>query len=178
MSEYRSKQSANCQSGMNCFDEPSSGFAYSYKDLRVYRAAFELAMELFHLTRTFPSEEKFSMTDQVRRSSRSVCSNIAEGWRKRRYRNAFIARLSDAESEACETQVWIQFALSCGYMKAEQADKLELAYDHVLGQIVSIIQDADRWLIREESAPSDVIGESPPDTPLLGNTVTMAKQED
>ncbi len=77
----------------------------SYRDLRVYQNAMEAAMEIFELTKGFPLEEKYSMVDQVRRSSRSVCTNISEAWRKRRYRAAFVAKLSDAESEACETQV-------------------------------------------------------------------------
>lgn len=77
----------------------------SYKDLRVYQQAMGLAMEIFHLTKNFPKEEKYSLVDQIRRSSRSVCSNLSEAWRKRRYKNAFIAKLSDAETEACETQV-------------------------------------------------------------------------
>ena len=77
----------------------------SYKDLRVFENAMEAAMKIFELTKAYPSEEKYSMVDQMRRSSRSVCSNIAEAWRKRRYKAAFIAKLSDSESEACETQV-------------------------------------------------------------------------
>jgi hypothetical protein len=82
----------------------------SYRDLRVFQKAMDAAMEIFALTKTFPQEEKFSMVDQIRRSSRSVPTNLAEAWRKRRYRAAFIAKLSDAETEACETQVWVEFA--------------------------------------------------------------------
>lgn len=87
----------------------------SYNELRVYQNAMEGAMEIFRITKEFPTEERYSMVDQMRRSSRSVCANIAEAWRKRRYKAAFIAKLSDAESEACETQVWIEFANKCGY---------------------------------------------------------------
>lgn len=88
----------------------------NYKELRVYHNAFETAMNIFHLTKKFPAEERYSLTDQIRRSSRSVCANTAEAWRKRRYRAAFIAKLSDAETEACETEVHLQFALACGYI--------------------------------------------------------------
>lgn len=87
----------------------------SYKELRVYQMAMDAAMRVFDLTKEFPSEEKYSMVDQMRRSSRSVCTNIAEAWRKRRYKAAFIAKLNDAEAEACETQVWMQFAGRCVY---------------------------------------------------------------
>lgn len=83
----------------------------SYKDLRVYQQAMNLAVEIFQITKEFPKEEKYSLVDQIRRSSRSVCTNIAETWRKRRYKAAFIAKLSDAETEACETQVWIEISL-------------------------------------------------------------------
>lgn len=81
----------------------------SYRELRVYNDAFEAAMEIFEITKTFPVEEKYSLIDQIRRSSRYVCSNIGEAWRKRRYPAAFDAKLSDSETEACETQVWIEF---------------------------------------------------------------------
>ena len=93
----------------------------SYKELRVFQNAMEAAMKIFELTKTFPTEEKYSMVDQMRCSSRSVCSNISEVWRKRRYKAAFIAKLSDAESEACETQVWIEFSRRCGYLEDEIA---------------------------------------------------------
>jgi four helix bundle protein len=81
----------------------------SYKDLRVYQQAMESAMRIFEITKTFPVEERYSLVDQIRRSSRSVCTNIAEAWRKRRYKAAFIAKMNDAESEASETQVWLEF---------------------------------------------------------------------
>jgi four helix bundle protein len=85
-----------------------------YTELEVYKKAFAVAMEVFHASKAFPKEETYSPTDQVRRSSRSVCANMAEAWRKRRYEAAFISKLSDCESEAAETQVWLQFAVECG----------------------------------------------------------------
>ena len=120
----------------------------SYKDLRVFQNAMEAAMKIFELTKDFPPEEKYSMVDQMRRASRSVCANISEGWRKRRYRAAFIAKLSDAESEACETQVWIEFAKRCGYLENAICEELDERYDQIMAQIVKMINDADKWLIK------------------------------
>src|SRR5712692_3393215 len=119
----------------------------SYKDLRVYQSAMEAAMRIFHLTKNFPPEEKYSMVDQMRRASRSVCANIAEAWRKRRYQAAFIAKLSDAESEACETQVWLEFANRCHYLDETTKAELDNAYEQILSQLVRMIDESDKWLI-------------------------------
>jgi four helix bundle protein len=86
----------------------------SFKELRVWQNAMDLAMRVFELTKKFPVEERYSLTDQVRRSSRSVASNTAEAWRKRRYPAAFVAKLNDSEGEGAETQTWIEFARRCG----------------------------------------------------------------
>ena len=120
----------------------------SYKELRVFQNALNVAMKIFELTKSFPPEEKYSMVDQMRRSSRSVCANIGEGWRKRRYKAAFIAKLSDAESEACETQVWLEFARRCEYLEDTICDELDEDYDQIMAQIVKMINDADKWLIK------------------------------
>src|ERR687884_290527 len=88
----------------------------THRDLEVYRKAFDAAMQIFELSKAFPREETYSLTDQIRRSSRSVCANLAEAWRKRRYEKAFISKLADSESEAAETQVWLEFAVKCDYM--------------------------------------------------------------
>ena len=120
----------------------------SYKELRVFENAMNAAMKIFELTKTFPQEEKYSMVDQMRRSSRSVCSNIGEAWRKRRYKAAFIAKLSDAESEACETQVWIEFAKRYKYLEDQICDEMDKEYDQIIGQIVRMINEADKWLIK------------------------------
>ncbi len=120
----------------------------SYKDLRVYQNAMEAAMRIFEITKTFPVEERYSLVDQIRRSSRSVCANIAEAWRKRRYKAAFIAKMSDAESEASETQVWLEFAVRCNYLQTSIASELESAYDQIIGQIVKMIEDSNKWIIR------------------------------
>ena len=128
--------------------EKNSDRINSYKDLRVYQNSMDAAMEIFQLTKTFPPEEKYSMVDQMRRASRSVCANIGEAWRKRRYKAAFIAKLSDAESEACETQIWIEFANKCNYLDVDIQEKLDKTYDHIMAQIVLMIKDAEKWLIR------------------------------
>ncbi len=120
---------------------------YSYRDLRVFANAMNVSMNIHELTKTFPTEEKYSLTDQVRRSSRSVCANIAEAWRKRRYRAAFIAKLSDAESEACETQVWLEFARNCGYLDDEASEGLHQEYEIIMRQLMNMVQNVEKWLI-------------------------------
>jgi four helix bundle protein len=119
--------------------------AADYKDLRVYRLAFESAMEIFELSRRWPVEERFSLTDQIRRSSRSVCTNIAEAWRKRRYEAAFVSKLSDSDGEAAETEVHLQFAARCGYLPADQHSKLSEQYDHICRQLTMMMNDAPSW---------------------------------
>ena len=103
----------------------------SHKDLEVYQMAFQAAMKIYELTKGFPPEERFSLTDQVRRSSRSVCSNIAEAFRKRRYPKSFVAKLSDSEGEAGETQVWLEFALHCNYIEVVTFQNLNETYEQV-----------------------------------------------
>lgn len=95
-----------------------------YKDLLAYKKGYDLAMKIFLVTRKFPPEEKFSLTDQIRRSSRSVCANIAEAYRRRRYLNYFINKLNDAETENTETRVWLDFSLDCGYLTQEEYHEL------------------------------------------------------
>ena len=123
----------------------------SYKDLRVYQAAIEGAMRVFELTKRFPIEERFSMVDQMRRSSRSVCSNIGEAWRKRRYPAHFKSKLSDSEGEAEETRVWADLALRCGYLSKSEADEIDTTYDGILGQLVRMIDRPDQWSITKRN---------------------------
>src|SRR5262245_32149248 len=108
-----------------------AGTVRDFRELRVYQAAFAAAADIHQLSKKWPSEERYSLTDQIRRSSRSVCANIAEAWRKRRYKAAFVSRLSDAESEAAETQVWIEFAVKCGYLSRDGALPLYQTYDDI-----------------------------------------------
>ena len=125
------------------------GSVQSYKDLRVYQAAMEAAMQIFELTKGFPPEERFSLVDQIRRSSRSVCANIAEAWRKRRYTAHFVSKISDSECEAEETRVWLEFAARCCYITSAQAEELDTAYSNILGQLVRMSSAPDQWTPRE-----------------------------
>lgn len=120
----------------------------THHDLLVYRMAFETAMEIFEQSKGFPKEETYSLTDQIRRSSRSVCANLAEAWRKRRYQGAFISKLSDAESEAAESQVWLEFAVKCHYLSREKAAALFKTYDEVISILVAMINTPDKWTIK------------------------------
>ncbi len=119
----------------------------SHRELEVYQLAFEAAMQIFEVTKKFPAEERYSLTDQIRRSSRSVCANLAEAWRKRRYAGAFVNKLSDSEAEAAETQTWLEFAVKCDYLDAETGRSLYRTYDHVLGKLVNMIRDPSPWLM-------------------------------
>ena len=120
----------------------------SHEELDVYKLAFGAAMRIFELSKSFPREERYALTDQIRRSSRSVCSNIAEGWRKRRYEAAFVSKLNDAEAEAAETQTWTSFAVDCGYWSAEVGTELRQTYDHIIGKLVNMITNSDPWILK------------------------------
>lgn len=119
----------------------------THKDLRVYQAAFSVAMDIYKLSKLFPSEEKFSLTDQVRRSSRSVCANLAEAFRKRRYPKNFVSKLSDCEAEAPETQVWLDFALACEYITQETYNKFYSEYNSIIGMLVKMIAEPEKWSV-------------------------------
>ncbi|HJS24559.1 MAG TPA: four helix bundle protein [Pyrinomonadaceae bacterium] len=123
----------------------------SYKELRVYQAAMDAAMKIFELSKRFPVEEKYSLTDQMRRSSRSVCTNIGEAWRKRRYPAHFVSKMSDSEGEAEETRVWIEIAERCNYLTSSEASTLDHTYDRILAQLVTMIFNKDDWMIRPVS---------------------------
>jgi four helix bundle protein len=118
-----------------------------HQDLNVYKKAFEVAMRIFELSNHFPKVEAFSLTDQVRRSSRSVCANLAEAWRKRRYQAAFVAKLSDAEGESAETQTWIEFAVRCNYLEKTVGRELFKEYDEVISMLVAMIAQCDKWVL-------------------------------
>lgn len=107
----------------------------------------DAAMEIFVITKTFPPEEKYSLVDQVRRSSRSIPANISEAWRKRRYEAAFKSKLNDAEAEACETQTWIEVALRCGYIDKQTAERLDQKYEHIIARLVTMIRDSEKWIL-------------------------------
>lgn len=116
-----------------------------HRDLKVFQLAYRLAMEIFHLTKHFPREEVYSLTDQIRRSSRSVAANIAEGFRKRRYPNMLVNKLTDCDGEATETQVWLDFALDCGYLSKENHDHLIEGYEEVGRMLSGMMADPKRF---------------------------------
>ncbi len=122
----------------------------NHRDLEVYCRAFDTAMTIFQDSKGFPKEETYSLTDQIRRSSRSVCANLAEAWRKRRYEGAFISKLSDAEAEVAETQVWLEFAVKCGYLDRTHAAPLYETYNQILGTLVGMINHPETWVIGNE----------------------------
>ncbi|MBC8435983.1 MAG: four helix bundle protein [Bacteroidetes bacterium] len=117
-------------------------FVRNVRELQVYQLAFDSAMKIFMTTKDFPKEEKYSLTDQIRRSSRSVCSNLAEGWYKRRYLAAFIHKLTDSVQEASETQTWLEFSLACGYIDNDFFEKYYSHYEKIIGQLITMEQKA------------------------------------
>jgi four helix bundle protein len=124
----------------------------SHEDLDVYRLAFKAACRIFELSKRFPREETYALTDQIRRASRAVCSGIAEGWRRRRYVAAFVNKLNEAEGEGAETQVWAAFALECGYMTEQEYEEIREMYDHILRMLVKMISHPEPWLIRHSAS--------------------------
>jgi four helix bundle protein len=116
-----------------------------YRDLRSYRLAFELAMEVFKLSKTFPQDERFSLTSQIRRASRSVAANLAEGFRKRQYPQMFASKLADSDAEAAEVQVWLDFALACGYVQPIDHKRMRAAYEQLGGMLGRMITMPERF---------------------------------
>lgn len=117
-------------------------------ELDVYSLSTEAAMKIFFLSKNFPKEEIYSLTDQIRRSSRSVSSNIAESWRRRKYERAFVNKLNEAEAEAAETQVWLEYAVKCAYLDEEERHDLHARYDHIIGKLVTMENNPGPWLLR------------------------------
>lgn len=122
-----------------------------HRELRVYQAAFKAAVEIFNLSKSFPNEERYSLTDQMRRSSRSVCANIAEAWRKRRYASHFVSKLSDADAEAAETMVWLDFALEFGYLAKPDNAKLIENYNQICAQLTVMMSKPQAWTLKGEA---------------------------
>jgi four helix bundle protein len=118
-----------------------------HQELDVYKKAFTAAMEIFELTKSFPREETYSLTDQIRRSSRSVASNIAEAWRRRRYEAAFVSKLNDAEGEAAETQTWLEFSVKCEYLDRESGRRLFAEYDQIISMLVTMGNNPKPWVM-------------------------------
>lgn len=117
----------------------------SHRELKVYQLAFQNAMTIYTITKAFPKEETYSLTDQIRRSSRSVCSNVAESFRRRKYPKSFSSKLNESEAEAAETQNWLDFALKCEYISDETHQKLDKEYENIIGMLVNMQKHSDKW---------------------------------
>jgi four helix bundle protein len=137
--------------GLSAGDSREAQPVQDYTDLKVHRLAFESAMRIYELSKKWPREERYSLTDQIRRSSRSVCGNIAEAWRKRRYPAHFGSKLSDADAEAAETEVWLDFALRCGHLGSTDHAELREHYDHICRMLTKMIQSPGYWCTRTRS---------------------------
>ena len=116
-----------------------------FRDLEVYKRAFEAAMRIFQATKEFPAEEKYSLVDQIRRASRSVCANISEAWRKRRYIAVFKNKMTDSMQEASETQCWLEFCLACHYIDQEVFDILDDEYEQIIAMLNSMERNAKKF---------------------------------
>jgi len=115
------------------------------KGLLVFQAAYGASMDIFALSKGWPREERFSLTDQIRRSSRSVCKNMGEAWAKRLYPSHFVSKLSDAHSEVEETLIWLDFARDCGYLEAKASERLQEAYAPVVGGLIKMMRNPSPW---------------------------------
>ena len=117
----------------------------NFRELVVYQKAFDQGMKIFRLTKQFPKEERFSLTDQIRRSSRSVCANLAEAWHKRRYPAHFVSKLTDSDAEAAETQVWLDFSLECKYLGKDDYQQLVKEYREIGRMLGAMISSPDKF---------------------------------
>ena len=116
-----------------------------FRDLEVYKRAFNTAMTIFQITKEFPAEERYSLVDQIRRSSRSVCSNLAEGWRKRRYEAVFRNKITDSMQEASETQCWLEFSLACKYIEKVVFENLDNEYEEIISMLNSMEKNSGKF---------------------------------
>lgn len=125
----------------------------TFRELKVWQRAMDAAMRIFELTKRWPAEERYSLTDQIRRSSRSVPANIAEAWRKRRYPAAFVSKLNDSEGEAAETQTHLEIARRCRYLTDLEVKSLDDDYEEVLAMLVVMAANPDKWTVRKSPTP-------------------------
>ena len=116
-----------------------------HQDLKVYQKSFDAAMEIYELSKALPHDERYSLTDQIRRSSRSVSANISEAWGKRKYEKSFVAKLTDSEGEARESQTWLQFSFACKYISEEQFNNLNNQYNQIIGMLVNMMNQSKNW---------------------------------
>lgn len=117
-----------------------------YKDLLAFKKAYELAMQIFQISKRFPVEERYSLTDQIRRSSRSVCTNLAESYKRRRYKDYFISKLNDSETENTETEVWLFFSKDCQYITVDEFEKLIALNDEAGKLIWYMINNPEKYM--------------------------------
>lgn len=148
-------------------------FVKHFAELRVYDRAFDASMRIFELSKSWPPEERYSLTDQIRRSSRSVCGSIAEAWRKRRYPNHFVSKLSDADGEVAETENWLRFAHQCGYLQSDTFGDLWKTYENIAGGLVNMMTSPEKWCgpahLLRESVADYIVGTV--DRPSIGNSI-------
>lgn len=116
-----------------------------FRDLDVYQKAFKAAMCIYEITKSFPADEKYSLVDQIRRSSRAVCSNLAEAWRKRKYEGVFKNKLTDSMQEASETQSWLEFSLACKYVGEVLFKELDSEYEGIISMINAMEKNAQKF---------------------------------
>ena len=119
----------------------------SHRELDVFKISFDVSMEIFNISKHLPKEERYSLIDQINRSSRSVCANIAEAFRKRRYPKSFVSKLSDAEAEAAETQCWLELSYKCNYINKNDFGRIYEIYNKVLGKLVIMMNQSEKWSI-------------------------------
>ena len=122
-----------------------AGFARSFRDLDVYNDALQASVDIHEFCKKLPAGERYVLADQMRRASRGVCSNISEAWRKRRYKAAFVSKLSDSEAEASEMQCWLDIGLKLAYMGRTMHEDFDQRYEKIIGQLVRMIDHADKW---------------------------------
>ena len=118
-------------------------------ELEVYKLSVEAAMDIFRASKRWPKEEMYSLTDQIRRSSRSVSGQIAEAWRRRKYENAFVNKLNEGEGEAAETQTWLEYAVKCEYLDRKEGARLFRIYDRIIGKLVKMGNEPEKWILRK-----------------------------
>lgn len=119
----------------------------SHRELNVYQKSFDNAMKIFQFSKSFPKEETYSLTDQIRRSSRSVSANISEAFRRRKYPKSFSNKLNESEAEAAETQNWLDFALKCDYIEEDIYNEINNEYENIIGMLVNMQRFPEKWSI-------------------------------
>ena len=121
-----------------------------FRDMEVYQRAFAAAMKIFTITKDFPNEEKYSLVDQIRRSSRSVCSNFGEAWRKRKYIAVFKNKVTDSMQEASETQTWLEFSMACEYISKEVFEEIDTEYEEIISMLSSVEKNAHKFCFNKK----------------------------